>query len=63
MTPAEFTAARKALHMTQAELAAAFSVTRETISRIERGETVRALYALAMKGLDQIKRGEDTGWW
>ena len=51
MTPAEFTAARRAIPMTQAELATAFDVTRETISRIERGETIPAMYVLAMKGL------------
>ena len=51
MTPAEFTDARHAMLMTQAGLARAFGVTRETISRIERGETIPALYALAMAGL------------
>ena len=51
MTPAEFTAARKALAMSQAALAKAMGVTRETICRIERGETVPAVYQLAMAGL------------
>ena len=51
MTPAEFTTARKAIPMTQAELATAFAVTRETISRIERGEVIPAVYVLAMAGL------------
>ena len=51
MTPTEFTTARKSLSMTQADLAAAFCVTRETISRIERGETIPAVYVLAMAGL------------
>ena len=51
MTPIEFTAARKSLHMTQAERAHAFAVTRGTICRLERGETIPPLYALAMDGL------------
>ena len=51
MTPTEFTAARKALAMSQAALAKAMGVTRETICRIERGETVPAVYRLAMAGL------------
>ena len=48
MTPTEFTAARKALAMSQAEMAKAMGVTRGTICRIERGETVPAVYQLAM---------------
>ena len=48
MTPTEFTAARKALAMSQSALAKAMGVTRETICRIERGETVPAVYQLAM---------------
>ena len=51
MTPAEFTAVRKYLAMSQAALAAHFGVTRETICRIERGETVPAVYRLAMRWL------------
>ena len=53
MTPAEFTAARKALAMSQAEMAKAMGVTRETICRIERGETIPKVYQLAI----------DAIWW
>ena len=60
MTPAAFISARKLIGITQAETAAAFGVTRETICRIERGKIIPPLYALALHGLAS---SITSAWW
>lgn len=52
MTPAEFTAARKALGLTQAEFAAEVGASLRTINMVEDGATPKfRLYELALRGL------------
>ena len=56
MTPAEFTDTRKAMGMTQPQLAKAMDVSDRTISNIERGKEVPKVYQLAMLWLDSKSR-------
>ena len=52
MTPAEFATYRKALGLTQAELASLLGVSLRTITAIEDGSSPKLrLYALALRGL------------
>ena len=52
MTPADFTAARKSLGLTQAGLAAALDVSKRTVEALEAGTVAKPrVYWLAMQAL------------